>query len=106
MIGWVAYALAWLAAATVWALAAASSARTSPASTFPFGALGMSAAALMGVGVWRLAGRLPWERRGARFYLVHGLCLALYAAGYTAAFFLPDIARGRVATAWTAATTS
>lgn len=98
-MSWVAYALAWVAAAAVWALAAASSSRQSPLAAFRVGAPGMAVAGAMGVGVWHLTARLPWERRGARFYLLHSLCIALYAAGYTAAFYLPDLVRGRFAEA-------
>jgi len=95
--GWIAYALAWIAAAAVWALAAASSAHQSPVSTFPFGAMAMGAAALMGVGVLRLTGALHWQERGPRFYAIHAGCLVLYALGYAASFLLFDALRGQSA---------
>ena len=104
--GWAAYALAWVAAAMLWSLAAASSLRQSPLSTFPFAALGMSVAAVMGAGVWHLSGRLAWDRRDVRFYAVHLACLAGYAVGYVGGFFIPDLARGRFGTAWSQAVQS
>lgn len=96
--GWAVYALAWLLAATVWAFAAATTARLSPLQTFPYGALTMGVAAAMGVAVWRLTGRLPWQS-GARFWAVHFVCLIAYAGVYCTSFVWPDLLRGDVGAA-------
>ena len=94
-MGWIAYVLAWLAAAIFWALASGSSARMSPLATLPYGLLTMGVAGAMGVVVWRCTGRVPWNWRAPRFYLVHLAAVCLYSAIYTSTMIWPDLAMGR-----------
>jgi two-component system LytT family sensor kinase len=91
--GWIAYVLAWVTGALVWSLVSASSMRTSPLKTLPFGLLIMSVAGVLGVGVWRLTARLPWDRRGPRFYVTHLMALAGYAIPYAVALYVPEFVR-------------
>jgi sensor histidine kinase YesM len=67
--------------------------RVSPLKTLPFGVLIMSVAGVLGVAVWRLTARLPWDRRGPRFYVTHLIALGLYAIPYALALFVPEFAR-------------
>ena len=97
--GWIAYVGAWLAAATFWALAAAWPAQMSPAETFPYGLMVMSVAGLMGVGVWRLTGRVHWRSGSAAFFVIHAAALAGYAIVYTFAMVIPDLVIGQFGTA-------
>jgi LytS/YehU family sensor histidine kinase len=99
--GWIAYAAAWLAAAGFWALAAASSARMSPLETLPYGLLVMSAAGVMGVGVWHLTGRVHWRTGKAAFFVVHTAALVCYAIVYTLSSVIPDVVKGDLRAATT-----
>ncbi len=94
-MGWIAYAAAWLAAAFFWSLASATSAGWSPLRTLPWGLLAMGVAGGMGVGVWRLTGRVAWDRRSRSFYATHAAALGIYAAVYTTALVWPDVIMGR-----------
>ena len=94
-MGWIAYAAAWLAAALFWSLASASSAGWSPLRTLPWGLLAMGVAGGLGVGVWRLTGRVPWDWRAPAFHAIHAAALAIYAAVYTTALVWPDVVMGR-----------
>ena len=57
--------------AIVWTFAGAMSSGGSVREAFPFALLAMGSAAVMGVGIWRVTGRVPldWKRR--RFYAIH-----------------------------------
>jgi signal transduction histidine kinase len=94
--GWLAYAMGWFALAVFWTLASALSSGRSPLFTLPYGLLVMGAAGTMGLAVWWLTGRLHWERHSMRFYAIHVLCAALYAAIYTTAGIIPDLLMGRL----------
>jgi hypothetical protein len=94
-MAWIAYVAAWLAAALFWSLASATSAGWSPLRTLPWGFLAMGVAGGMGIGVWRLTGRVAWDWRAPSFYAIHGAALAMYAAVYTTALVWPDIIMGR-----------
>src|SRR5262245_27232550 len=98
-MGWVGYVAAWIAAALFWALASASGAGRSPLVTLPYGVLAMSAAGVMGVGVWRLTGRLSWDRDRVRFVAVHALALIAFATVYATSLYWPDLVSGRAAQA-------
>jgi signal transduction histidine kinase len=98
-MGWVVYALAWLAAALFWALAAASGAGRSPFEALPFALLAMGSAALLGVGVHWLTGRVAWDGRSASFYVVHASALAVFALVYATSWMWPDVVTGRIAEA-------
>jgi hypothetical protein len=94
-MGWIAYVMAWLAAALFWGLASASSGGSSPLETLPYGLLMMGSAALMGVAVWWLTGRVPWDWRAASFYAIHGTALATYSVVYSSSWVWPDLVSGR-----------
>lgn len=100
-MGWFAYALAWLATALFWALASASSAGRSPLETFPYALLAMGSAAVMGLGVWRLTGRVSWDWRAPSFYLVHATALAVFSAVYATSWMWIDLVGGSWAKPWT-----
>jgi signal transduction histidine kinase len=103
--GWLAYVLAWVALALLWSVTAAGSSGMSPRVTLRFGFVIMSTAGALGVGVWWLTGRLPWDRRSLGFYAAHACSAALYALGYTAATLILELLEGRftrgLASAWT-----
>jgi LytS/YehU family sensor histidine kinase len=96
---WIAYVGAWLAAAIFWGLAAAWPAQMSPAETLPYGLMVMAVAGLMGVGVWRLTGRVHWRSGIASFFAIHAVALACYATVYTLSTILPDVVKGDVVAA-------
>lgn len=98
-MGWIAYALAWLAAALFWSLASASSARTSPLETLPYGLLAMTAAAVMGVGVWRMINGLAWDWRAPKSYAAHAIAITIFSIVYSTSWMWPDVIRGRFALA-------
>ena len=98
-MGWIPYVIAWLAAALFWTLASAVGAGRSPLETLPYGLLAMGSAAVMGVGVWRLTGRVMWGWRSARFYAAHLLALVVYSAIYATSWMWLDLLSGRVAAA-------
>lgn len=95
-MGWILYAAAWLAAALFWTLASAMGANRSPLDTLPYGLLAMGSAAVMGLGVWRLTGRVAWDWRSARFYIIHALALSLYSVAYAAFGVWPELMAGRI----------
>jgi LytS/YehU family sensor histidine kinase len=95
-MAWIAYVLAWLAAALMWALASASGARLSPLATLPYGLLVMTVAGVMGVAVWRLTERVPWNWRAISFYAIHLGALTAYSLIYSTAWVWPDVVTGRV----------
>ena len=96
-MAWVAYAIAWLAAAVFWALASASSSEMSPLETFPYGVFTMGFAAVMGVAVWRLTGRVAWDWRAPSFYVVHSAALTIYSVLYATSWVWLEFARGEFA---------
>jgi sensor histidine kinase YesM len=95
VIRWIAYAVAWLLAAVFWSLASASGARVPPIETFPYGLLAMSAGAVMGVGIWRMTERVPFDWRAPAFYLAHLVALPLFAVTYGTSWMWPDMISGR-----------
>jgi signal transduction histidine kinase len=97
--GWLAYALAWVAVALMWTLAATMSSRVAPALAMQFGLVIMGTAGVLGVGVWWLTGRLPWDRRSFAFYAVHACAAVLYAISFTLASLLLDLFKGYFTTA-------
>jgi sensor histidine kinase YesM len=105
-MGWLAYSIAWFAAALFWTLASSTSARISPLVAFPWGLLAMGIAGVMGVAVWRLTDRVPWDWRSRRFYLTHALALVVYSVMYATSWFWPDLLMGRFAVAYHAFRTS
>jgi two-component system LytT family sensor kinase len=98
-MGWLAYIVAWLAAAVFWSMAAASGARSSPLEALPYGLITMGAAAVMGVGVWRLTDRVRWDWRAPAFYAAHAAALIAYACIYTSSMVWTDVFSGRFAAA-------
>ena len=102
--GWLAYVLAWAALALLWSVAAALSSGMSPRVTARFGFVIMGTAGALGVGVWWLTGRLPWDRRSFGFYAVHAVSAVLYSVTYTAAALFFDLLEGKfgraLASAW------
>jgi len=104
MKGWLGYGAAWLAAACFWTIAASNTGGPGPLYFFPYGVLIMGTAALMGVGVWHMTGRIPLNWRS--FYLAHGIALPIYAAIYSTVWVLPDLVTGRIEAALTAIRTS
>jgi hypothetical protein len=75
-MGWIAYALGWLVAALLWTLAGASATGRPPWQLAGHGLLTMTPRAVLGVGVWRLTGRV-----------------------YATSWMLPDVLSGRGAEA-------
>ncbi|MEW6321333.1 MAG: histidine kinase [Acidobacteriota bacterium] len=96
-MAWIAYAAAWLTFAVVWAFAGAASAGASPLATLPFALVAMGFAAAMGVGVWRLTGRLPLDGRSTRFHVTHAGALAAYCLVYATSWAWIELATGGVA---------
>ena len=94
-MGWLAYVIAWLLAALFWTLASASSSGRPPVETLPYGLLMMGTAGMMGLGVWRLTGKVRTDGRLLRFLLLHGLALAVFACVYATAMAWPDVLGGR-----------
>lgn len=85
---WLLYAAAWLPPALLYGAAVAAQRTVEPAATLPeaiaSGLFIMGAAAVLGVGVWRLSGRLPLVRgRGLRFIAAHFALAGAYAALWT-----------------------
>jgi hypothetical protein len=61
-----------------------------PSVAAPWGLIAMGTAAVLGVAVWRLTGRVPWEDvRTTRFWAIHVAAAAAYATVYTVALCLP-----------------
>jgi signal transduction histidine kinase len=88
--GWLGYAVGWLALSALYALAVALSMNAPPSVAAPWGLLAMGTAAVLGVGVWRLTGVVPWgDVRSVRFWAIHVAAAAAYATVYTAALCLP-----------------
>src|SRR5262245_34649499 len=102
--GWIAYAAAWSVATVLWAVAASTSGeggtKMSPLQTLPYAALAMGTAALLGVGVWHLTGRVHWKSRDTSFYAIHAVALVAYLVLYPTSMVVPDIARGHFKTAF------
>ena len=96
-MGWLGYVIAWLLAALFWTLASASSSGRPPVQTLPYGLLIMGVAGTMGLGVWRLTGRVRTDGRPGRFLVVHGLALAVFACVYASVLAWPDVVTGRAA---------
>jgi sensor histidine kinase YesM len=105
-LGWIAYCVAWLAAALFWTMASASGAGRPPSDALAYGLLAMGSAGVMGVGVWRLTGPVPWESRSSRFYVIHGIAATAYSTVYAVSWLWLDVAAGRMAAALTAFRTS
>lgn len=103
--GWLAYVLAWVALALLWSVTATAASGMSPRVTLRFGFVIMGTAGALGVGVWWLTGRLPWDRRSFGFYAVHAVSATLYAVSYSAATLILELFEGRfsrgLAAAWT-----
>ena len=78
--GWGLYALAWVPGAILYAVVLTAQRRTSFAYSLLSGVMAMGVAALLGVGVWWLSGRLalPTRRRLA-FYALHLVLAAVYS---------------------------
>ena len=93
--GWVAYVMAWVALALLWSLTAAQSSGMSPWVTVRFGFVIMGTAGALGIGVWGLTGRLPWDRRSVAFYAIHAWSAVLYAVSYTMAALILELFEGR-----------
>jgi LytS/YehU family sensor histidine kinase len=87
-------------------LAGASSSGRSPLETFPYGLLAMGSAAVMGVVVWRLTGRIEWNWRTPSFYGAHAIALTLYSVLYATSWIWADLVRGRAAEAFAQLRTS
>jgi sensor histidine kinase YesM len=96
-MAWIAYVIAWLAAALFWTLAGASSSGRPPLEALPFGLLAMGSAAVLGLVVWRLTGRIEWSSRKPSFYAIHATGLVLYSVLYATSWIWVDLARGRAA---------
>ncbi len=96
-MGWLGYVIAWLLAALFWTLASASSSGRPPLATLPYGLLMMGVAGTMGLGVWRLTGRVRTDGRPGRFLVAHGLALAVFASVYASGLAWPDVLTGRAA---------
>lgn len=99
---WTAYVAAWLAATVFWSLASASGAAQTPLETLPYALLAMGSAAVMGVVVWRITARVPWNGRAPAFYVVHLSSMAIYSAIYSTTWTWPDIVSGHPGAALTA----
>jgi LytS/YehU family sensor histidine kinase len=56
----------------------------------------MTGAGVLGVGVWWLTGRLPWNFHAPAFYAVHAAAMIGFAVAYTSTAIWPDLARGRL----------
>jgi hypothetical protein len=98
-MGWIAYALGWLVAALLWTLAGASATGRPPWQLAGHGLLTMTPPAVLGVGVWRLTGRLDWNGRSPGFYAAHAVAMGLFASVYATSWMLPDVLSGRGAEA-------
>lgn len=98
-MGWIAYAVGWLIATLLWTLAGASTTGRPPWELAGHGVLTMAPAALLGVGVWRLTGRLDWNGRGPAFYAIHALAMTLFAMVYATSWMWPDVLSGQGALA-------
>src|SRR5262249_45578218 len=94
-MGWLGYVTAWLLAALFWTLASATSSGRPPVETLPYGLLMMGVAGTMGLGVWRLTGKLRTDGRLLRFLAPHGLALVVFAVVYATAMAWPDVLTGR-----------
>jgi hypothetical protein len=94
-MGWIVYIVAWLASALFWTVAAASVGRLSVLETLPYGLLAMGTAAVMGVAIWRLTGRVDWNWRRASFYGIHASALIVFSFMYSISWAWPDLVRGR-----------
>jgi signal transduction histidine kinase len=94
-MGWIAYVVAWMAAAVFWSVASASTAAVSPLQTLPWGLLAMGTAAAMGVGVWRLTGRIAWDWHAPSFYVVHVIAMVVFTIVYSTSWIGPELLMGR-----------
>jgi signal transduction histidine kinase len=92
--GWIAYALAWTTLALVWALTAKTSSKLPLAYVVRVGVTTMATAALLGIAVWRLTGRLTWNLRSPAFYAVHAVGALLYGLSFTLASLVLEIPSG------------
>src|SRR5262245_45691093 len=101
-MAWLVYVAAWLAASIFYTLAAAAGVGRSPIEALPFGLFAMGSAGLMGVAVWRLTDRVPWNPRAASFYTAHVLAILTFMLLYAMSVEAPDVMRGRVASVFQA----
>ena len=76
------YVVAWLAAAVFWSIASAATAGSSPIAMLPWGLLTMGTAAVLGIGIWHLTSRVPWNWRTPATYVVHAAALVTYSVIY------------------------
>jgi sensor histidine kinase YesM len=76
------YVVAWLAAAVFWSIASSATAGSSPIAMLPWGLLTMGTAAVLGLGIWRLTARVPWDWRTPATYVVHAAALVAFSAIY------------------------
>jgi LytS/YehU family sensor histidine kinase len=60
----------------------------------------------MGVAVWHLTDRVPWDWRSPGFWASHLAALAVYASVYTTSMVWPDLFMGRIAAAYAGLRTS
>src|SRR5262245_62008413 len=56
----------------------------------------------MGTGVWWLSGRLRWDWRSPRFFLIHAAAAAVYSLVYAVYWLWIDFFRGRFVEAFRA----
>jgi hypothetical protein len=94
-MGWLAYIGVWLTFALVWTLAGSTSSGRPAIETLPYGLLAMGSAALMGIGIWRITGRVRPDWRSPAFYASHAAALASFCAIYATSWMWIDIAAGR-----------
>lgn len=66
----------------------------------------MGSAALLGVVVWRLTGRVEWNWRKPSFYAAHAIGLVLYSIVYATSWMWADFVSGRAAEAFAQLRTS
>ena len=76
------YVVAWLAAAVFWSIASAATSGSSPLAMLPWGMLTMGTAAVLGLGIWHLTARVPWDWRTPATYIVHAAALVTFSAIY------------------------
>lgn len=74
---------AWLPMAVLWTLIALSAGESGLLDAARFGFVSIGAAALLGMGVWRLTARWQWpDRVGVEFYVRHAAAGALFAGSW------------------------
>jgi sensor histidine kinase YesM len=83
---WLLYALAWVPIAGLYA--AALMQEIPPARAIEGGIVAVAVAALLGVGVWHLTGRIPWRSDSIpRFLVLHGLLAVAFVAVWVTSIY-------------------